>query len=124
MSASETAVSRAPPALPERGDTVIEVQDLHVTFAGPRRADRRDPREEGDALPRRRRRRPVELSKGEVLALAGESGCGKTTTARAIMGLQAVDGGTILFEGKPLPQEPASRTGARSRWCSRIRPAR
>ena len=36
--------------------------------------------------------------------MAGESGCGKTTLARAIMGLQPVDGGEIEYEGKPLPR--------------------
>lgn len=40
--------------------------------------------------------------KGETLGVVGESGCGKTTLGRCIMGLYPLTRGRILLEGKPL----------------------
>ncbi len=39
------------------------------------------------------------VRRGEIFTLAGESGCGKTTTGKLVLGLASPSGGQIFFEG-------------------------
>ena len=72
-------------------EALLEVRGLEVRFRGRHGAVARAVDGVDLAVPR-----------GEVLALVGESGCGKTTLARTILGLERPAAGEIRFEGEPL----------------------
>jgi len=91
--------SVAPPPEPNASPWLLEVENLHVHFVTSRGVVRAV---EGVSY----RVRP-----GEVVALVGESGCGKSVSALAIMRLLAkpagkIVGGRILFEGRDLLKLP------------------
>ncbi|WP_113701029.1 ABC transporter ATP-binding protein [Nonomuraea lactucae] len=69
---------------------LLEARGLHVEFAS-----------------RGRRARAVDgvdlaIGAGEIVALVGESGCGKTTLARTLLGLERPASGSILYGGTAL----------------------
>ncbi|MEJ9280901.1 ATP-binding cassette domain-containing protein [Ureibacillus thermosphaericus] len=52
----------------------------------------------------------MEFEQGKTYGLVGESGCGKSTTGKAIIGLEKITSGKILFEGEDVTKERKSRT--------------
>ena len=74
--------------LREGDDALLRVEDLVVEFAAG--GGKRVHAVSGISL---------DLLAGETLGLVGESGCGKSTTGRAIMQLPPPTSGTVRFEG-------------------------
>ena len=68
-------------------DLLLELEDLCVRFGDARACDGVD----------------LDIAHGEVVALVGESGCGKTTLARTIVGLEQPFSGQVRFEGEAIP---------------------
>jgi oligopeptide/dipeptide ABC transporter ATP-binding protein len=71
---------------------VLSVEDLHITFRG------RHGRGPAHAVAGVR----LDIAPGEIVALVGESGCGKTTLARALTGLVKPTAGQVLHHGRPV----------------------
>ncbi len=78
-----------------KGDPLLEVKGLEVRFQARKKAVARAV----DGV-------DLTVREGEVLALVGESGCGKTTLARTIMGLERPSAGEVWFRGAPLAYDP------------------
>jgi putative spermidine/putrescine transport system ATP-binding protein len=51
----------------------------------------------------------IDIAPGELVALLGPSGCGKTTALRALGGLDEVDAGRILVDGRDISHVPTNK---------------
>src|SRR5436190_9643491 len=73
----------------------LSIEALTVSYGGPPVLDRVS----------------LEVERGEMVALLGSSGCGKTTLLRAIAGFVIPDSGTISIEGRDIAQLPPEARG-------------
>ena len=53
----------------------------------------------------------LDVAAGEFMVFVGPSGCGKSTLLRAIAGLEPVDGGDILLDGRSITAQPPGERG-------------
>ena len=70
---------------------MLQVRDLKVSYDGVLAISKVD----------------LDVGHGKLVALVGGNGNGKSTTLRAIAGLNAADAGSITLEGKPIQDIPA-----------------
>lgn len=91
-------------------DTILEIRDLKVYFPiGKTLFNRGRELKAVDGV-------NIEVERGEVFSIVGESGCGKSTIAKTILGIQEPTSGEILLDGKPI------RDLSRAELASRVQP--
>ncbi|QEU97280.1 ABC transporter ATP-binding protein [Streptomyces kanamyceticus] len=74
------------------GGPLLSAAALHIAFPGRRGAPTARAVDGVD----------LDIKAGEIVALVGESGCGKTTLARSLLGLVPPTTGKVTFAGQPL----------------------
>ncbi len=85
---------------------LLRLRDIHVTF----------PARRASGVVRAVDGVDLVVESGEVLALVGESGCGKTTLIRSVVGLEPLASGSIEFDGEAV----SSRAGAQQELRRRV----
>jgi len=81
----------------------IEIEDLYVTYQIRKKKQNSG---SGTGCVRAVNGVTMDIRTGEILAVVGESGCGKTTLGKAVLNIVAPSGGTIRYHGRDLSSLP------------------
>jgi peptide/nickel transport system ATP-binding protein len=106
--APEPAGEPVPDGTAPSDGSILTVEDLVVRYPVPRGivgTMTRKPKETVHAV----EGVSFSLDKGRMLALVGESGCGKTTTAQAVLRLVDADAGRITLQGRDISALPSDQ---------------
>ncbi len=78
-------------AAPANQETILGIRNLKVAF------------EQNERIVQALHGIDLDILPGETVGIVGESGCGKSTTAKMVLGLLAPSQGNIRFEGNEVP---------------------
>lgn len=91
-------VDKTPHVRPQPlGQPLLEITDLRTWFGGGGLFTKHQPVRAVDGV-------SLRITEGETVGLVGESGCGKSTFGRTILGLQPATSGSITYRGTELTQ--------------------
>ena len=82
-------------AEPDGDETLLSLRDLRTYYDEGGLLSRSPPVKAVDGV-------SLDIREGETLGLVGESGCGKTTLGRTLLGLETPTGGTVESDGRDL----------------------
>ena len=109
--ASTSSTSSASPAASASGGPLLSLRGLSKTFdLSPPLLNRMTERK-GKSFLRAVDGLDIDIPLGKTFSLVGESGCGKSTVAKLVVGLHAASRGKIRFDGTDLTGQHASARG-------------
>ncbi|MCF0229616.1 MAG: ATP-binding cassette domain-containing protein [Parasporobacterium sp.] len=83
-------------------DNIIEIKDLHVTFEVRKKLTKKEKEAGIGNAVRAVDGVDLEFRRGEIMAVVGESGCGKTTLGKSILQLNRPSSGSIVYNGRDM----------------------
>ena len=107
--ASQPPLSAPAPAAAAAGEIVLEVENMRKYYAVRDRSIGALLSRAGTRYVKANEALSFTARRGETLAIVGESGCGKSTFAKVVMGLETASEGSVRFNDSEVASRPVQR---------------